>query len=44
MKVGIELGGVNKFGISWCIPHRMAVDNAHGLRTPNDLKAKIKEI
>ena len=28
MKVGIELGKVKKFGIGWCIPHRMAADNA----------------
>ena len=28
MKVGIKLGKVKKFGIGWCIPHRMAEDNA----------------
>ena len=28
MKVGIKLGKVKKFGIGWCIPHRMAADNA----------------
>ena len=30
MKVGIKLGKVKKFGIGWCIPHRMAADNAKG--------------
>ena len=30
MKVGIKLGKVKKFGIGWCIPHRMAADNAEG--------------
>ena len=36
MKVGIKLGKVKKFGIGWCIPHRMAADNAEGgsVRTP----------
>ena len=36
MKVGIKLGKVKKFGIGWCIPHRMAADNAKGgsVRTP----------
>ena len=28
MKVGIKLGKVKKFGIGWCIFHRMAADNA----------------
>ena len=28
MKVGIKLGKVKKFGIGWCIPHRMAAGNA----------------
>ena len=28
MKVGIKLGKVKKFGIGWCIPHRMAADKA----------------
>ena len=28
MKVGMFIGKVKKFGISWCIPHRMAADNA----------------
>ena len=30
MKVGIKLGKVKKFGIGWCIPHRMAADKAEG--------------
>ena len=30
MKVVIKLGKVNKFGIGWCIPHRMAADNTKG--------------
>ena len=36
MKVGMFIGKVKKFGISWCIPHRMAADNAKGgsMRTP----------
>ena len=28
MKVGIKLVKVKKFGIVWCIPHRMGADNA----------------
>ena len=28
MKVGIKLGKVKKFGIGWCIPHRVVADNA----------------
>ena len=28
MKVGIQLGKVKKFGIGWCIHHRMAAENA----------------
>ena len=28
MKVGMFIGKVKKFGIGWCIPHRMAADNA----------------
>ena len=31
MKVGIKLGKVKKFGIGWCIHHRMAADNGIGL-------------
>ena len=27
MKVGMFIGKVKKFGISWCIPHRMTADN-----------------
>ena len=36
MKVGIKFGKVKKFGIGWCILHRMAADNAKGgfARTP----------
>ena len=30
MKVGMFIGKVKKFGISRCIPHRMAADNAKG--------------
>ena len=30
MKVGIKFGKVKKFGIRWCILHRMAADNAKG--------------
>ena len=30
MKVGMFIGKVKKFEISWCIPHRMAADNAKG--------------
>ena len=30
MKVGMFIRKVKKFGIGWCIPHRMASDNAEG--------------
>ena len=30
MKVGIKLGKVKKFAIMWCIPQKMATDNAKG--------------
>ena len=30
MNVGTKLGKVKKFGIGWCIHHRMAADNAEG--------------
>ena len=30
MKVGIKLGKVKKFGIGWCIPHRVSADKAEG--------------
>ena len=30
MKVGMFIGKVKKFGISWCINHRIAADNARG--------------
>ena len=26
MKVGIKFGKVKKFGIGWCIPHRVVAD------------------
>ena len=32
MKVGIKLGKGKKFGIGWCIPHRVVADNAEGVR------------
>ena len=34
MKVEMFLGKVKKFGIGWCIPHRMAADNAKGGTDP----------
>ena len=36
MKVGIKLVKVKKFGICWCIPHRVVADNSKGgfVRTP----------
>ena len=36
MKVGIKLVKVKKFGIGWCIPHRVVAENAEGgfVRTP----------
>ena len=40
MKVGMFIGKVKKFGIGWCIPHRVVADNAKGwggggvVRTP----------
>ena len=30
MKVGMYLGKVKKFGLGWCIHHRLATDNAKG--------------
>ena len=30
MKVGMLIGKVKKFEIGWCIPHRVAADNAEG--------------
>ena len=37
MKVGIKLVKVKKFGIGWCIPHRVVADNAKVgfVRTPS---------
>ena len=32
MKVGIKLKKVKKFGIGWCIPHRVVADNATSYR------------
>ena len=45
MKVGIKLGKVKKFGIGWCIPHRMAADNAEGgsVRTPPPTWYRVKQ-
>ena len=36
IKVGIKMGKVKKFGIGWCIPHRVVADNTEGgfVRTP----------
>ena len=34
MKVGMLIGKVKKFGIGWCIPHRMAAVNAEGADPP----------
>ena len=36
MKVGIKLVKVMKFGIGWCIPHRVVADNTEGgfVQTP----------
>ena len=34
MKVGIKLGKVKRFGIGWCIPNRMAADNASNRVNP----------
>ena len=44
MKVGMFIGKVKKFGISWCIHHRMAADNAKGGsgQTPPPLIGLIK--
>ena len=36
MKVGIKLGKVKKFGIGWCIHHRMAADYAKGVMTKSE--------
>ena len=30
MKVGIKLGKVKKFGIGWCIPHRVVAEDDKG--------------
>ena len=32
MKVGIKLGKIKKFGIGWCIPHRVVADNTASTR------------
>jgi hypothetical protein len=36
MKVGMLIEKVKKFGIGWCVPHRMVTDNAKGgsVQTP----------
>ena len=41
MKVGIKLGKVKKFGIGWCIPHRVVADNAEGGFASNRVKTKV---
>ena len=45
MKVGIKFRKVKKFGIGWCILHRMAADNAKGgsVRTPPPIWYRVKE-
>ena len=45
MKVGIKFGKVKKFGIGWCILHRMAADNAKGgsVRTPPPYGIGLKQ-
>ena len=45
MKVGMFIGKVKEFGISWCIPHRMAADNAKGgsAHTPPLIGLMIKQ-
>ena len=40
MKVGMFIGKVKKFGIGWCIPHRMAADNAEGGLAPASNRVK----
>ena len=43
MKVGIQLEKVKKFGIGWCINHRMAADNAEGgLARPPPASNRVK--
>ena len=42
MKVAIKLGKVKKFGIGWCIPHRMAADKAKGGQTPPPSWYRVK--
>ena len=44
MKVGMFIGKVKKFGIGWCIPHRMAADNADGVPPPELNRVKIVTI
>ena len=37
MKVGIKLGKVKKFGIGWCIFHRMVANNATWYRVKGQM-------
>ena len=43
MKVGMLMGEVKKFGIGWCIPHRMVADQAKGesMQTPLPIRVKL---
>ena len=38
MKVRIKLGKVKKFGIGWCIPHKMAADRVKHDKVHTKLK------
>ena len=44
MKVRMFIGKVKKFGIGWCIPYRMAADNAEGwsCQTPPPAPYRVK--
>ena len=44
MKVGRFIGKVKKFGIGWCIPHRMAADNAAPYRVKQGYLGLISAI
>jgi hypothetical protein len=41
MKIGMSIGKVKKFGIGWCVPHRVAADNAEGGSGPGWSRVKI---
>jgi hypothetical protein len=43
MKVGMYLGKVKKFGIGWCIPHRMAADNTEGGSGQTPASNRVKQ-